>query len=87
MASALWTLAYILFNLVICCGKTEIRTLGTVTRSPHFECGPIDHSGTFPLLAAANVVCLAFRCYRYNEQFGMYVVLFRDILHIFVPKI
>ena len=31
------------------CGKTGIRTLGTVTRSPHFECGPIDHSGIFPL--------------------------------------
>ena len=30
-------------------GKTGIRTLGTVTRSPHFECGPIDHSGIFPL--------------------------------------
>ena len=29
-------------------GKTGIRTLGTVTRSPHFECGPIDHSGIFP---------------------------------------
>ncbi len=30
------------------CGKTGIRTLGTVARSPHFECGPIDHSGIFP---------------------------------------
>ncbi len=30
------------------CGKTGIRTLGTVARSPHFECGPIDHSGNFP---------------------------------------
>ena len=29
-------------------GKAGIRTLGTVARSPHFECGPIDHSGTFP---------------------------------------
>ena len=29
-------------------GKTGIRTLGTVARSPHFECGPIDHSGNFP---------------------------------------
>ena len=34
------------------CGKTGIRTLGTVTRSPHFECGPIDHSGIFPYLVA-----------------------------------
>ena len=29
-------------------GETGIRTLGTVTRSPHFECGPIDHSGISP---------------------------------------
>lgn len=30
------------------CGKRGIRTPGTVTRSPHFECGPFDHSGIFP---------------------------------------
>ena len=36
--------------LLLFCGKTGIRTLGTVTRSPHFECGPIDHSGIFPYL-------------------------------------
>lgn len=29
-------------------GKRGIRTPGTVTRSPHFECGPFDHSGIFP---------------------------------------
>ncbi len=29
-------------------GKGGIRTPGTVARSPHFECGPFDHSGTFP---------------------------------------
>ncbi len=29
-------------------GETGIRTLGTVARSPHFECGPIDHSGISP---------------------------------------
>ena len=29
-------------------GKRGIRTPGTVARSPHFECGPIDHSGIFP---------------------------------------
>ena len=34
------------------CGKRGIRTPGTVTRSPHFECGPFDHSGIFPLLCA-----------------------------------
>ena len=38
------------------CGKGGIRTPGTVTRTPHFECGPIDHSGTFPCaFCAANV--------------------------------
>ena len=26
----------------------RIRTQGAVTRSPHFECGPFDHSGIFP---------------------------------------
>ena len=30
------------------CGEGGIRTPGTVARSPHFECGPIDHSGTSP---------------------------------------
>ncbi len=30
-------------------GKRGIRTPGTVTRTPHFECGPIDHSGIFPI--------------------------------------
>ena len=29
-------------------GKRGIRTPGTVTRTPHFECGPFDHSGIFP---------------------------------------
>ena len=36
-----------------CCGETGIRTLGTVTRSPHFECGPIDHSGISPIMTKA----------------------------------
>ena len=30
------------------CGEIGIRTLGTVARTPHFECGPIDHSGISP---------------------------------------
>ena len=30
------------------CGEGGIRTPGTVARTPHFECGPIDHSGTSP---------------------------------------
>ena len=36
------------FYLLFLSGETGIRTLGTVTRSPHFECGPIDHSGISP---------------------------------------
>ena len=31
-------------------GKRGIRTPGTVARTPHFECGPFDHSGIFPLI-------------------------------------
>ncbi len=29
-------------------GEGGIRTPGTVTRTPHFECGPFNHSGTSP---------------------------------------
>lgn len=29
-------------------GEIGIRTLGTVARTPHFECGPIGHSGISP---------------------------------------
>ncbi len=29
-------------------GAGGIRTLGTVTRTPHFQCGPISHSDTAP---------------------------------------
>ena len=36
------------------CGERGIRTPGTVARSPHFECGPIDHSGISPI-ATANI--------------------------------
>ena len=32
----------------VVCGEGGIRTPGTVARTPHFECGPIDHSGTSP---------------------------------------
>ena len=42
---------YLIYTLY--CGETGIRTLGTVTRSPHFECGPIDHSGISPIMTKA----------------------------------
>ena len=35
-------------TLNVYCGEGGIRTPGTVARTPHFECGPIDHSGTSP---------------------------------------
>ena len=35
------------------CGKRGIRTPGTVARTPHFECGPFDHSGIFPRSTAS----------------------------------
>ena len=41
-------------HLVALCGERGIRTPGTVARSPHFECGPIDHSGISPF-ASANI--------------------------------
>ena len=44
------------FIAALLSGKGGIRTPGTVTRTPHFECGPIDHSGTFPCaFCGANV--------------------------------
>lgn len=33
------------------CGERGIRTPGTVARTPHFECGPIDHSGISPIVS------------------------------------
>src|SRR5690606_18851913 len=39
-------------------GEGGIRTPGTVTRTPHFECGPIDHSGTSPDGCKHRVFCL-----------------------------
>ena len=36
----------LIYTLV--CGERGIRTPGTVARSPHFECGPFDHSGISP---------------------------------------
>ena len=36
------------------CGERGIRTPGTVARTPHFECGPIDHSGISPFSVAGE---------------------------------
>ena len=32
----------------VCGGETGIRTLGTLTGTPHFECGAFDHSAISP---------------------------------------
>ena len=59
------------------CGKGGIRTPGTVTRTPHFECGPIDHSGTFPVrFAVANV-----------RIYFLIPTISSDILHFFCENI
>ncbi len=34
------------------CGEGGIRTLGTVSHTPHFECGAFDHSATSPICSA-----------------------------------
>ena len=44
-----------LFDLILSLrfsGERGIRTPGTVARTPHFECGPIDHSGISPVYSA-----------------------------------
>ena len=39
------------------CGERGIRTPGTVARTPHFECGPIDHSGISPNFPDSGFPC------------------------------
>ena len=55
--------------------QTGIRTLGTVTRSPHFECGPIDHSGISPGTFAPT------GC-KYSEKRGVKQVLVSPVYHM-----
>ena len=57
------------------CGERGIRTPGTVARSPHFECGPIDHSGTSPIP----------RC-KYKNFFVMLYILY-IFFYLFAPLI
>ncbi len=44
-----------MFSLYYYGGETGIRTLDTVTRMPHFECGPFDLSGISPFFGAKIV--------------------------------
>ena len=53
-------MSFDIFLLRSLCGEGGIRTPGTVARSPHFECGPIDHSGTSPFF---GVQIYVFFCY------------------------
>jgi hypothetical protein len=60
------------YQFILLRGKRGIRTPGTVTRSPHFECGPFDHSGIFP-----------FRCAKLQIVFENNVVMgnnFKELL-------
>ena len=58
-------------------GKRGIRTPGTVARTPHFECGPIDHSGIFPMrFAGANV-----------RIYFLIPTIYLNILHFFCEKL
>ena len=63
-----------LFPFIIC-GKRGIRTPGTVTRTPHFECGPIDHSGIFPN-AGAKVAFFLQITKKNPFFFALYVAFF-----------
>ena len=49
------------------CGERGIRTPGTVARTPHFECGPIDHSGISPKKNMS--LKLSFRECKYRHNF------------------
>ena len=51
---------YLIYTLY--CGKRGIRTPGTVARTPHFECGPIDHSGIFPFKSVAKIGIFSLSC-------------------------
>ena len=46
-------------------GERGIRTPGTVARTPHFECGPIDHSGISPMTVPEKS---AFRDCKYRQK-------------------
>jgi hypothetical protein len=37
-------------------GEIGIRTLGTLTGTPHFECGAFDHSAISPLFSMVMVM-------------------------------
>ena len=43
-----WFTGFFVALTCVPCGERGIRTPGTVARTPHFECGPIDHSGISP---------------------------------------
>ena len=60
-----------IWSAVFCFGgKTGIRTLGTVARSPHFECGPIDHSGIFPCSVGKVTTFFVIRERKVSKKYG-----------------
>ena len=56
-------------NNLVCGGEGGIRTPGTLARTPHFECGAIDHSATSPRPSAKRGnVRLRGRAGDYHDQ-------------------
>ena len=52
-------------------GEAGIRTLGTLASTPHFECGPFDHSGTSPYFGRGSTrhsSCPAPRSWRQSRH-------------------
>ena len=51
------------------CGETGIRTQGTRKSTPHFECGPFDHSGISPFYLCVCKITIIFRtCQIYMKK-------------------
>ncbi len=67
------------FRISACCGKRGIRTPGTVARTPHFECGPFDHSGIFPKTLASRFPSKS-EC-KYSKKFFYHTNFLQNIFY------
>ena len=65
-------------NRPFLCGKWGIRTLDTLARIPHFECGSFDHSDNFPYNATAKVLLFSQlrKCDTIFSLFFLFIDLF-----------
>lgn len=80
------------------CGKSGIRTLGTLTSTSVFETDPIDHSGNFPF-GCANVVHLPeiakffIRIYRIHlirhsfKRASQFIITLSSIGYAYLPQL